>query len=163
MSMTCLLSNISIYSKLILATDSKHVLHFFDSLSKLQIQSKRLVTMSASLHTQTGLQCLTIQVLNTKVCFIDILCTSLTSVYYNLEHMLAIVTDLDYTTSLVKVWIRSDATSHTFPDTVHLSCATTSKNQFELVTASLSHVISMQKDSTPQPLLAFPIFLPDGL
>ena len=149
MSMTCLLSNIPIYSKLILVTDSKHVLHFLDSLSKLQIQSKRLVTVSASLHTQTGLQCLTIQVLNTKVCFIDIWCTSLTSVYYNLEHMLAIVTesfspvDLDYTTSLVKVWIRSDATSHTIPDTVHLSCATTSKNQFELVTDSLNHVLSM--------------------
>ena len=49
-----------------------------------KLQSKRLVMMSASLHIQTRLYCLTIQVLNTRVCFLDIWCTSLTSVYYNL-------------------------------------------------------------------------------
>ena len=56
--------------------------------------------------------------------------------------------NLDYTTSLVKVQIRNDMTSHAIPDTVHLSCMTTSKNQFELVTASLNHVLFTQKDST---------------
>ena len=35
------------------------------SLSNLIISSQRLVTMSASLRTQTGLHCLIIQVLNT--------------------------------------------------------------------------------------------------
>ena len=58
------------YSNLILFTDYKHVSHSIDSLTKLQ--SKRLVTMSVSLHTQIGSPCLTIQVLNTRVCFIDI-------------------------------------------------------------------------------------------
>ena len=58
-----------------------------------QIQSKRPVTTSASLHTQTGLHCLAIQVLNTRVCFIIIWYTSLTSVHYNLGHGLAIVTE----------------------------------------------------------------------
>ena len=36
--------------------------------------------------------------------------------------------------------------------TVHLSCATTGKNQFELVTASLNHVLPMQNGGTPWPL-----------
>ena len=72
------------------------------------------VTTSASLCTQTLSPCLTIQILNTRVYFIDSWYTSLTSVHYNLEHGLAIVTDsfsllnLDYTTSFVKVWTRSD-------------------------------------------------------
>ena len=89
------------------------------------------------------------------------------SVCYNLEHGLAVVTEsfsplnLDYTTSFVKIQIRSDATSYTIPDTVHLPCATTNKNQFELVTASLNHVLSMQKITWP--LLEFPISLPDDL
>ena len=45
----------------------------------------------------------------------------LTSVHYNLEHGLVIVTDsfspldLDHTTFLVKVQIRSDVTSNTIP------------------------------------------------
>ena len=82
-----------IYSNLILLTDSKHELHSIDSLSKLQIQSERLVMMSVSLCTQTGLCYLTIQVLNTRVCFIDIWYTSLTSVHYNLEHGLVSVTE----------------------------------------------------------------------
>ena len=47
--------------------------------------------------------------------------SSLTSVHYNLEHELAIVTEsfsplnLYHTTSFVKVQIRSDATSHAIP------------------------------------------------
>ena len=48
MSTTCLHSYISIYFNLILFTDSKHELYLIDSLSNLQIQSKRLVTMSVS-------------------------------------------------------------------------------------------------------------------
>ena len=157
MSTTCLHSYISIYSKLTLV------------IYTLWIKSKRPITMSVSLHTQTGLHCLTIQVLNTRVCFIDIWYTSLTSVHYNLEHGLVNVTEsfsplnLNYTASLVKVQIRSDTKSHAISNTTHLSCTTTSKNQFELVTACLNHVLSMRKDSTPQPLLEFPIFLPDGL
>ena len=53
----------------------------------------------------------------------------MTSVQNNLEHGLAIVTEsfsslnLNYTTSLVKVQTRSDATSHPIPDTVYLQCA----------------------------------------
>ena len=74
--------------------------------------------MSASLHTETGLPNLTIQILNTRVHFIDIRYTPFTSVHYNLEHGLAIVTgdfsplNLNYTNSFVKVQIRSDAPSH---------------------------------------------------
>ena len=123
MSMTCLHSYIPIYSKLILLNDSKHEPHFHDSMHKLQ--SKRLVTTSLSFQTQTGLHHLTIQVLNTRVLFIDIQCTSLTSVHYNLEHRLEIITEsfsplnLNYTTFLVKAQIRSDMTSHAMPDTVY--------------------------------------------
>ena len=52
--------------------------------------------------------------------------TSLTSVHYNLEHGLAIITegfsplDLDHTKSFVKVQTRSGVTSHAIPDTVFL-------------------------------------------
>ena len=99
------------------------------TLPKLQIQSKRLVMMSASLCTQTGLCCLTSHILNIRVCFfIDFWYTSLTSVQHNLECGLAIVTEnfsqlnLDYTTSLFKFETRSDTTSHTIPDIVYLSC-----------------------------------------
>ena len=87
----------------------KHTLHSIDSLSKLQIQSKRLVTTSASLHTQTGSPCLICHILNTRIWIIDIRYISLTIVHNNLEHGLAIVTEsfsllnLDYTTSFVKV------------------------------------------------------------
>ena len=49
--------------------------------------------MSASLCTQTGLHCLIIQVLNTRVWFLNIQYTSLTSVHSNLEHGLAILTE----------------------------------------------------------------------
>ena len=109
-----------------------HFFHFFQInllipnmyyilLTQSNLQSKGLVTMSVSLHTQTALHCLTIQVLNTRVWFLAIWCTSLISIHYNLEHGLVIITEnfsplnLDYTTSLVKVWIRSDITSHAIP------------------------------------------------
>ena len=127
----------------------KQILHSLDHLYNLQ--SKRLVMMLASLHTQTGLCRLTIQVLNTRVWFLDIWYTSLTSIHNNLKHGLVTVTesfsslDLDYIISFVKVQIRSDVTGHAIPDTLHLSYATTSKNQFEIVTVSLSHILSMQK------------------
>ena len=133
--------------------------------------------MSVSLCTQTGLHHHTIQVLNIRVCFLNILYASLTSIHSNLEHGLAILTEsfsigrskgspgmctplgiqilsfscsfwqknykiipiwklaypwgkswihhclvhsnLNYTTSLVEVQIRSAATSHTIP---FLSC-----------------------------------------
>ena len=83
--------------------------------------------MSVSLYTQTGLHYLAIKV-QIQVCFIDISCTSLTSVHYNLEHGLAIVTEsfgplnLNYTTSFVKIQMRSDVTSHAIPYTVYLPC-----------------------------------------
>ena len=121
MSTTCLHSYISIYSELILFTDSKHELHSIDSSYKLQIQSKRLVTILVSYHTKTGLCCLTIQVLNIRACFIDIWSTFLIYVYNNLEHELAIIAEsfsplnLNYTTSFVKDQTRSDATSHDIP------------------------------------------------
>ena len=88
---------------------------------------QRLVTMSVSLHTQTGWPNLTSQILNTWVHFIDIWYTSLTSVHYNLEHELAIVTEsfsnLSYTTSFANIWIRCDATRQAVPDIVYLPCA----------------------------------------
>ena len=86
--------------------------------------------MSVSLHTPTDLHNLTIQVLNTRVQFIDIWYTSLTSVHYNLEHGLAIVTQsfspliLNYITFFVKVWIRSDATSHVISNTAYFAMHT---------------------------------------
>ena len=89
-----------IYPNLILFTDSKHELHSIDSLSKLQIQSERLVMMSVSLNTQTGLFHLTILLHRYVVHFSDF-------VYYNLEHGLATVTErfsplnLDYTAFFV--------------------------------------------------------------
>ena len=68
--------------------------------------------MLESLCTQTRLHNLTIQDLNMSH-FIDIWYTSLTSVHYNLDHRLAIVTE-----AFVKVQLRSDVTSHTIPDTI---------------------------------------------
>ena len=165
MTMTCLHWYISIYSKLILFTDFKHVSHFI----WLCVQIIEQKTGNKWVYALIGLCCITIQVLNTRVCFLDIWYAPFTSVYYNLEHGVAIITEsfsplnLNYTTSFVKVWIRSDMTSHAIPDTVHFSCITAGKNQFELITASLNHVLSTWKDSTSWTLLEFPIFPPDGL
>ena len=58
-----------------------------------QSMNSRLAMMSASLRTQTGLHCLIIQVLHTRVWFLNIRYTSLTSVHSNLEHGLAILTE----------------------------------------------------------------------
>ena len=56
--------------------------------------SQRLVTMSASLRTQTGLHCLILQVLNIKSLFPNCLNTILfTSVVTNLEHGLVTLTE----------------------------------------------------------------------
>ena len=106
----------------LLVTDSKHVLHFLYSLAKLQ---GRLVTMSGSLCTQTRLHNLTIQVLNTRVWFLDIWFISSISIHCNLEHGLAIITEsfsllnLSYITSFVNVWMRSHVIS---PDAAYLPC-----------------------------------------
>ena len=55
---------------------------------------QRLVTMSLSLCTWTGLRHLTIQVLDIRVCFLNNWYTSLTFVHSNLEHeQLAILTE----------------------------------------------------------------------
>ena len=64
------------------------------------------------------------------------------------------------TSALLEFQIWSDATSHAIP---FKSCATTGKNQFELVTASLNDVLPMRNGSTPRPLLKPLIFLPDDL
>ena len=96
---------------LVIISDSKYLSHSIDSLSKLQ--SKRLATTSVSLYTQTGSPCLASHILNKRASFIYISYTSLTSIHYNLEHGLAIVTesfnplDLDYITSFVQVGISS--------------------------------------------------------
>ena len=94
---------------------------FTNGSFQLLLKYKQLHTTSVSLHTETWLHCLTIQVLNTGVCFINIWYTSLTSVHYNLEHGLVIVTETT-TTSFVKVQTRSDMTSNTIPNAVYLSC-----------------------------------------
>ena len=89
MSMTCLHSHISIYSNLILF--QIHVPHF--CWLNVQVMNTRLVMMSVSLCIQTGLHCLIIQVLNTRVWFLNIWYTSLTSAHSNLDHELVILTE----------------------------------------------------------------------
>ena len=64
------------------------------------------------------------------------------------------------TSALLEFQIWSGTTSHAIP---LKSCATTGKNWFELVTASLNHVLPTRNDSTPWPLQQFPIFPPDDL
>ena len=64
------------------------------------------------------------------------------------------------TSALLEFQIWSDATSHAIPVN---SCATTGKNQFELVTASLNDVLPMRNGSTPWPPLKPLIFPPDDL
>ena len=59
------------------------------------------------------------------------------------------------TSALLEFQIWSDATSHAIP---FKSCATTGKNQFELVTASLNDVLPMRNGSTPRPPLKSPQF-----
>ena len=83
------LLGVSIYSKLILF--QIHVSHF--CWLEVQVMNTRLVMMSVNLCTQTGLHCLIIQVLHTRVWFLNIWYTSLTSIHSNLEHGLAILTE----------------------------------------------------------------------
>ena len=60
-------SHTFIYSRLMLCNKSKNTgVTLNNSLGKTIISSQRLVTMSASLCTQTGLHCLILQVLNIK-------------------------------------------------------------------------------------------------
>ena len=66
-STTCLYFHSLIFSKYDIVKRSSHIsITLINSLSNLIISSQRLVTMSASLHTQTVLCCLIIQVLNIK-------------------------------------------------------------------------------------------------
>ena len=94
-----------------------------------KLQSKRLPVMSWVYTLKLDYLILLFKSQNKRVHFIDIWYTYLTSVYYNLEDGLAIVTesfgplDLDYPTSFVKFQTRSDEASHTIPDTVYLPCA----------------------------------------
>ena len=69
----------------------KYVLCFHLLYAQVKITS--LVMMSVSLHAQTVLHCLIIQVLNTRVLFLNIQYTSLTAVHSILEHGLAILTE----------------------------------------------------------------------
>ena len=67
----CLPIHTSIYSNLVLFNDSKYMYHVStDSMPNSQIQSKILVTMSTSFSPLKW--DLTIQILNTRVCFISI-------------------------------------------------------------------------------------------
>ena len=88
--MTCLPSHTFIYSILMLCNKSKYICHIEYSFSNIIIPSQRLVTIPGSLCTQTVLRCLIIQVLNTRVWFLN---DSLTSVCSNLEPGLAILTE----------------------------------------------------------------------
>ena len=92
---TCLHSHISIYSKiwysLIIPMIPQYLLRF--CWLGAQFMNTRLAMMSASLRTQTALHCLIIQVLHTRVWFLNNHYTSLTSVHSNLEHGLAIITE----------------------------------------------------------------------
>ena len=93
-STTCLHFHTFIYSKYDIV---KRFLHTYltlnNSLSDLIISSQRLVTMSASLRTQTVSHCLILQVLNIRVCFLDADTMPFTSVHSNLERGLAILTE----------------------------------------------------------------------
>ena len=59
------------------------------------------------------------------------------------------------TSALLEFQIWSDGTSHAIP---FKSCTTTSKNRFELVTASLNDVLPMRNGSTPRNPLKPPYF-----
>ena len=90
--MTCLHSHISIYSKYDIFKWFQVCVSHFHWLNT-QFMNTRLVMMSVSLCTQTGLHCLIIQVLNTRVWFLNIWYTSFASVHSNLEHWLVILTE----------------------------------------------------------------------
>ena len=87
-STTCLHFHTLIYSKYNIP---KYILrfHWFNA----PFMNTRLVTLSASLRTQTGLHYLIIQVLNTRVWFLNASIHFSTSVHSNLEHGLAILTE----------------------------------------------------------------------
>ena len=122
--------------------------------------------------------------------FLNIRYTSLTSVYSNLEHGLPILTEsfslLRSVLHNLSCWSPNQKstsidTQYNFEQyicivralilkwgdkpryNIHLSCTTTGKNWFELVTASLNHVLPIRNGSTPRPLLGYPIFPPDDL
>ena len=80
--MTCLHFHTLIYPKYDIVKRFPHTfITLNNSLSNLIIPSQRLVTMSASLHTQTVLHCLIIQVLNIKSLLPKCLIQSLSLLY----------------------------------------------------------------------------------
>ena len=87
-SLTCLHFHTLIYSKYDIP---KYILCF--RWLYAQFMNTRLVMMSVSLHTETVLHCFIIQILHTRVWFLNVWHTSLTSVPSNLEHGLAILTE----------------------------------------------------------------------
>ena len=95
MSTTCLHFHTFIYSKYDVVKRFPHIfITLNNSLGNAIIPSQRLVTMSASLRTQTVSHCLILQVLNIKSLLPKILDTiPFTSVHSNLEHRLAILTE----------------------------------------------------------------------
>ena len=77
-----------------LVNNSRYTYHIEKLLIQLTNLESRLVTMSASLRTQTVLRCLIIQVLNIKSLLPKCLIQSLSLLYtVNLEHGLAILTE----------------------------------------------------------------------
>ena len=126
-SMTCLHFHTFIYSKYdIPKWFHIKVLHWI-TLEQLTNSESRLVTMPASLHTQTRQPNLSVQVLNTRVNFLNV---SLTSVHSNSEHGLAILTEsfspLRSVLHNLSCWSPKQKcmTSHAIPI---LSCATATK------------------------------------
>ena len=79
-------------------------------------------------------------------------CTSLTSVHYNLEHGLAILTEsfsplnLNYTTTLSESELKVMLQSHTIPDGVYLPCTL---NWFQLVKGLKLILMQYAKCYTP--------------
>ena len=140
---TLVYTNTPIYSRLILFANSKHVLHFLDSLYNYSVKSDNNV--SKFTHSNW----ITLSYYSSpkhKILIPSSQYTYSTPVHYNLEHGLEIITEsfsplnLNYTTSLVKVWIRSDTTSHTIPDAVYLPCVL---NWPKLVCAGSNHLLPL--------------------
>ena len=126
-STTCLHVHTLIYSKYDI---SKYILHFCQP--NAPFMNTRLVMMSASSRTQTGLRCLIIQVLN----------ASLTSAHCNLERGLAILTEsfspLRSVLHNLSCWSPNQKW-HDKPCYSYLiTCTTTRSSWFDLVSTCLN-------------------------
>ena len=143
-SMTCLHFHILISSKYDIP---KYILCF--RWLYAQFMNTRLVMMSVSLHTQTVLHCLIIQVLYTRVWFLNVQHTSLISVHTNLEHGLAILTESFSPLKLVLHNLSCWSPKQKWRDKPHYSYfvihATTRLIWFELVPTSLNSVVKCTK------------------